>query len=384
MSVMKKLVSIVCIVAFCTVLSGCWNYQGLNKISIVSGVAIDRKEEENKYHLTIEVFDLSGGGKESSIKSQIVETEGETIYEAVRNAKKRLAKNLYFGDIQLVVVNEKIAREEGIQFILDWFIRNEKPRETFITAVSQEKTAKDIITASGVDHKIVSEEVERILDEDNKITASSINIDTYKALNIIQGEKETALVLPAVHCVDNQDKKVVEVNGVAIFKGDRLQGYLSPEETQYYLFAIDEVKGGIFTFPFTEQNPIEQDNFSFEVSSNKTKASYSYDGDRLKVLLHTKTTVALSEAAGDLDLANKNTLEKVKETATAVFGQRLQTVIKKIQTEFGSDVFRFNRMIYKKDPALWLKLKDNWDDSIRTMEIEVNPEFTISNTGLIK
>lgn len=382
--VIKRFVSVLCMVVLCPLLSGCWNYQGLNEISIVSGVAVDRKADDNKYQLTVEVFDLAAAGKDGGVKSQIVEVEGETIYEAVRNAKKRLAKKLYFGDIQLVVISNQIAREEGIQPVLDWFMRNEKPRETLSTVISQEKTAKEILTASGIDHKIVSEEIEKILDADNKLTASTKNIDTYKALNILQGEKETALVLPAVHCTDNQEKKVVEVNGVAVFKADKLQGYLSPEETHYYLFAIDEVEGGILTFPFYEKNQKDQDNLSFEISKNKTKKSYSYDGNRLKVIFDIKTTTALGEVGGDIDVFKKDNVEKIKATATWVFAQRLEKVIKKVQTEFGCDVFGVGTMIRKKDPVLWSKLKENWADYIQNMEVEVRPEIVIINTGLMK
>jgi spore germination protein KC len=349
-------------------------------MSIVAGVAIDRKDDQN-YQITVEVFDLSASGKESAGKSQIVEGEGKTIFEAVRNTKKRLAKKLYFGDIQLVVISEEIARNEGIQDVLDWFMRNEKARETLSTVISQEKTAKEILTASGVDHKIISEEIEKILDADNRTTASTKNIDTFKALNILKGQKETALVLPAVHCTDNQGKKVVEVNGIAIFKADKLQGYLSPEETHYYLFAVDEIKGGILTFPFNQEN---QDNLSLEISNNKTKKSYSYEENRLKVFLDIKTTAALGEVGTDIDVSKKDNIEKIKSVATAVFTKRMETVLNKVQTEFGCDVFGFGTMIHKKNPALWSELKENWDFYIQTMEVEVRPELVIENTGLMK
>ena len=380
----KRFIGVLIIMVLCPLLSGCWNYQGLNKISIVSGVAVDRKVEDNKYHLTIEMFDLAAAGKDGGIKSQIVEAEGKTIYEAVRNANKRLSKKLYFADMQLVVISNQIAREEGIQYLLDWFMRNEKPRETFSTVISQEKTAKEILTASGVDHKIVSEEIEKILDDDNKSTASSKNIDTYKALNILQGEKQTALVLPAVHCTDNQEKKVVEVNGVAVFKADKLQGYLSPEETKYYLFAVDEAKGGILTFPFHEKSQTKQDNLSFEIFKNKTKQSYSYDDNRLKIFFDVKTTASLGEVGTNVDVFKKDNIEEIRATAMSVFEQRLETVIKKVQTEFGCDVFGFGTMISKKDPVLWSKLQENWGDYIQNAEVEVKSEFVIINTGLMK
>ena len=173
MIAIKRWISSLLIVVLCLPLSGCWDYRGLNKISIVSGVAIDRQEDTKSYHLTIETIDFSAAGKESSGKSQLVETEGVTIYDAVRNAKKRLAKKLYFGDIKVIVISSQIAREEGINSVLDWFLRDIELRETTNPIISQEKTAKEILAANGVDDKIISEEIEKMIDSDKKTTAST-------------------------------------------------------------------------------------------------------------------------------------------------------------------------------------------------------------------
>lgn len=377
----KRLISVVLIIGICIPLSGCWNYRGLNKVSIVTGVAIDRNTENNNYQLTIETIDVSSAGKEGTGKSQLVEGEGKTIFEAVRNAKKRLVKKLYVSDVKVIVISNQIARQEGIKSSLDWFIRDAETRETAIPIISQEQTAKEILAAGGVDDKIISEELEKIIDSDRKITASAKKIASYQTFNILQSGKETALVLPAVHCTSNKDKKVVELNGTAVFKEDKLQGYLSPEETRYYLFAVDEIAGGIMTFPLNQNN---QDNLALEISKNKTKKSYSYDGNRLKVFLDINTTAKLGEVNFDVDILEKNNIEEIKSAFTSAFMQRVETVIKKGQIEFNCDIFGVGTMIHKSDPALWYKLKENWDYYIQTMEVEIRPEVVIVNTGLTK
>lgn len=377
-SLIKRIFSILLIVIFSMFISGCWNYHGLNEISIVAGVAVDRNIDNHQYLLTIEIFDLSG--KNGVSKSQIIESEGKTIYEAIRNAKKRLAKKLYFSDMQLLVISNQIAREEGIQDLLDWFIRNEQPRENFSVVISQESTAKEILISNAVDHKVVSEEIERIIDGDNKVTASTKNIDMYKIINELEKENPV-FALPAIHCVSNQDKKVVEVNGIAIFKSDRLKGYLSPEETRYYLFAVDEIEGGILTFPLNEK---EEDSLSFEIFKSKTKKSYDYDGQRIKVYLDIKTTVALGENAKEIDLAKKENIDQIKTVAAMVFSDRLKTVIEKTDKEFHCDIFEFGKIINKKDLTDLAHLGQNWSEYPENIEIEIRPEFEIINTGLIK
>ncbi len=377
----KKLISIFLIIGVCIPLSGCWNYRGLNKISIVTGMAIDRKTDNDNYQLTIEILDLSAASKEGTGKSQLVESEGKTIFEAVRNAKKRLSKKLYVSDVKIIVISNQIAREEGIKPSLDWFIRDAETRETAIPVISQEKTAKEILAASGTDDKIISEELEKIISSDRKLTASTKKIENYQVFDILHGGKEAALVLPAVHCISNKNKKVVEVNGSAIFKEDKLQGYLSPEETKYYLFAIDEIAGGITKFSLNQDN---QDNFALEIAKNKTKRSYSYDGKRLKVFLDIKTTATIGEIGTDIDVLKESNVEKIKAAVTLNFLQRMDEVVKKGQTEFGCDIFGFGAMIHKSNPTLWYQLKENWEYYIQTMEVEVRPEFVIINTGLTK
>ena len=48
-----------------------------------------------------------------------------------------------------------------------------------------------------------------------------------------------------------------EANGIAVFKKDKLLGYLSSEETKYFLMATDEVKGGLLTFSSAGMGPDE-------------------------------------------------------------------------------------------------------------------------------
>lgn len=384
MIAIKRWIGSLLIVVLCLPLSGCWDYRGLNKISIVTGVAIDRQEESRRYHLTIETIDFSAAGKESAGKPQIVETEGTTIYDAVRNAKKRLAKKLYFGDIKVIVISSQIAREEGINSVLDWFLRDIELRQTATPIISQEKTAKEILTANGVDDKIISEEIEKMIDDDKKNTASTKKVASYQVFDVLQGDKETSLLLPAIHCIPNQEKKVVELNGVAVFKEDKLQGYLSPEETHYYLFGADEIAGGIITFPFAKQESRNQDNFSLEITNNKTKKSYTYDGNRIKVLFDIKTAAYLGEAGTELDDLKMDTLEKIRSTAALTLTQKIENVIKKGQLELGCDIFGVGTMIHKSDPALWYKLRDNWAYYVQTIEVEIRPELVILNTGMTK
>jgi spore germination protein KC len=104
-------------------LGGCWNYRGLNEMAIVIGIAIDKNTQNDNYHLSFEMVDTSSPIKEKGPSSKIIESEGKTLFDAARNAKKKTTNKLYYGHTQVVVLSEEVARNEDMSNIIDWLDR---------------------------------------------------------------------------------------------------------------------------------------------------------------------------------------------------------------------------------------------------------------------
>ncbi|MDP4110412.1 MAG: Ger(x)C family spore germination protein, partial [Bacillota bacterium] len=100
----RKATCIFASAALCAFLCGCWDYHGVNEETVVFGVAID-KTKKGDYHLSYEILDLINTSKEKGVKTKMIESEGDTIFEAVRSAKKKLANRLYFGNTLAIVIN---------------------------------------------------------------------------------------------------------------------------------------------------------------------------------------------------------------------------------------------------------------------------------------
>ena len=69
-------------------LTGCWDYISLNELTIVTGIAIDYAEDQKNYHLSFEIIDITQSNKDEGIRTAILESEGSTLFDAVRKAKK--------------------------------------------------------------------------------------------------------------------------------------------------------------------------------------------------------------------------------------------------------------------------------------------------------
>lgn len=355
---------------------GCWGYRGINDTTIISGVAIDKDSVTGDYMITYEIVDLTRDIKQTGVQPKIVEAEGKTLFDAARNAKKRLVNKLYFGNTQIIVVNPNIAKE-GIFPIVDWFLRDAEGRETINIVVSQQETAKDILTLKGIDEMLIAYELRKIIDEDPNVTASTKSAELYKVFNTLHDEG-ISLTVPAFRSVVNHEDLTAEVNGVGVFKGDRLIGYLTPTETNRYLFVIDEIRAGVLTLSLEGE---KTDDISLEIYKNKTVVSCSYKDGKAKAQINTKTEVSLDELGVELGLLDEHLIREIADKEAQKLEDEIIGVIRKVQTEYGSDIFGFGNKLYKKDPGLWKEIRTGWDELFRAMDIEVECEILIVNTA---
>lgn len=371
---------ILCILFICLCfLGGCWDYRGLNEMAIVAGMAIDKSTENDGYEVTFELVDLTEDVKEKGPQSMLLVAEGKTLFDAARNAKKRILNKLYFGHMETIIISEQIAREENLSGLMDWFLRGTELRETMCIMVSQHETAKAILTADGLGTKVNSFELHHLALEDSEHTSSTSFIELYNIYNILQAEGKE-LTLPSVHNVKNEDIITSELNGTAVFKGERLVGLLSPEESKYFLFATGEVKSAILTIPWGET---EEDNISLEVSKHMASMSYTYQDEAVKVKIKMDTHVTLNESAQPINSLDLPQVASIEYTADQKLIQGVKAVIKRVQEEYASDIFGFGSLISQQDAALWRKLKDQWDTLFPKIEVAVESKLRIVNTATI-
>ena len=376
----KKIACIVFCLSSLVCLNGCWDYRGTNEISLVSGVALDKDPLTGRFVMSCEIIDLTQSLEEKGPLGKVIEAEGSTIFEAVRNTKKRLVNKLFFGNVQILILGEQITKEENLGDIIDWFLRDAESRETVQMVISQEKKASDLLRVSGTDQSVASFELTSIASKDPEFTSTTSPMKLYKIYNIIQCPGISP-VLPAFHITKNGEDEVDELNGIALFKNQRLLGYLSPEDTKYYLFCTNGVKGGVL--PISSNNDGRND-ISLEILGSKTKPSFSYKDGKLKIKLKIQTTVSLTEAETKPSSFDKQTIENLGKIGSEQLKSRMAAVIKKVQEQYNSDIFGFGKLVYKKDPKLWKKLAPDWDKLFQQLEVEITPEIKIINTVLTR
>jgi len=360
-------------------LCGCWDYRSMDEINIVAGLAVDTREDAEGFMVTFELVDIATMKDGDSPKSVYITTEGPTLFEAVRNAKKKLYNKMYFGSMRTVIISREIAEDIGIRDLIIGFLRNPEPRETVSLIISQEEKASDLITSAATKQRVISYDMAQIIDEDKGISATSKQVFLYRAYDLIETPGKE-LVLPAFHLTDNEGKDDVEIDGIAIFKGDKLKGFLSPDETRYFLLATDDRIGGPISFPYSDDPGSEEVSVTIYRCNNEPEVTYK-DG-KVSILVEVNLDIGIVEMRGQ-EVGNEVQREALKERAKEVLEQRIKAVFEKIQQNPGCDIYGYGNLIYMNDYELWKKIGDNWDGLFQNAQFEANVKVVITHAGLM-
>ena len=377
----KTAACLLMIMMICALLGGCWNYRSLGEMAITSGVAVDRDPNTGLYHLSFEIVDLSGPVKEKGIQARLIESDGVTLFDAVRNAKKRIVNKVFFGHMKLVVLSEDLVRNTDMSTLIDFFLRDAECRETMCVAVSREATAKDLLTIYGIGAPMVAYEIQKIIEEDQKVTASTSNAEIFEMYNILNGEG-IELALPAFHNTVNDGEPASEADGIAVFKGERFVGYLTPQESKSFLFVTNQLHGGVITCSSkSADGPIDT---TLEISDNKTKLSFDNKDGQITINIETETDTFLNESNEPLDALDTETIKTIEMNASQRVMQNICETIDKVRKDYNSDIFGFGNLIYRQDPNLWRSLADRWDEIFPELTVNVQCKVNIVNSASLK
>jgi spore germination protein KC len=357
---------------------GCWNYREIDSMLIVAGVAIDRGYEGHKYHLTMDLADTSNAGKDKPVVTTLVEAEGDTIFDALRNAVKTTGLRLYWANCQIIVVGSEVA-EESIVPIVDFFLRDAELRLTIELFIARDGSAKDILKSSSTSMTITSFEIDRMYELNEKYQPVALYQQLYENFNTL-ADSGRELTVAALRLTDNMGGTAPTLDGMAVFRQDRLAGFLSAEDTAYYLFVMDRVKGAALTVRASTGNSI----VALEVFGNKTTVTPESQGGNLRFLIHTETEAAIDGMEETSNIVQKDELMKLEEAAETQLRDSIARVVDIAQRQYGLDIFGFGEVLHRRDLQAWRRVEGNWNEVFRSARIDVECNIAIRDSAVAR
>lgn len=375
---MKKRFSLILLAALqMFLLSGCWNYVEIDQQINVSGIALDVGRGGKRLHLSVEIITV-GKSEESHFESHVLESEGNTVFEAIRELMGVASRRLYFGHCKLLIFGEDLARN-GIREYLDLPLRNHELRTTMDIVIAKGGSGRDILYTKGITTAIVSYRISDILKNSQKSVGCSAMAKDYQIYNGLE-TKGYDITIPAfvTHKVDREN--VACLCGAGVFDGDRLIGWLTKKEAALLSMVNGTYKTGLVTMEAAE-SPWK--NTTFEVYKAKSATSVSVGADeRVTEHIHVKLWVNVGEAQTNIDFFDSAQTERNAYALERNLEHDMNHLADAAQRTYRCDLFGVGEKIGKKDPEAWEKFGPDWKERFPEVKFEIKVDAVIISGGV--
>lgn len=367
-------------------LTGCWNRIEINDIAIVTAMGFDLTESD-EIHLSLQVaipskLGSSGPTGGSSEKSTFVISEtGSTIAEAFRNIQGKLARTIFFSQSRIVIIGEEFAKK-SVSHVIDFQTRYAEPRiNSFIMVTKGE--AFNLIKSIPKFESISAEEMKEMAKLDVSL---KIYIRDFLNMLLTDGIEPFApkiILKPLEVNTKNKSENTLAVDGIAVFKKDKLIGWMSAEETRGLLWLRNEMEKGVITTKVPDDKG--GGYISMEIDRAEVKVVPIIKNQDLKLDVNIITELSVIENDSQLELFDTKVIEDIQKEINNQIKNRVQMVVDKGQEEYNSDIFGFGHLVYQKYPKEWnANYKNNWDQKFQELEVSIQSKALIRRIGLTK
>jgi Ger(x)C family germination protein len=389
---------IICLTSCC--FSGCWDYMEIQRRGYVLGVAIDKAPNEIRdsdsfeympleaegplYAFTIQIPIISrsqnkpygqSAGDPNTERDWNLTIVSNAFFEATREFSTILNFPPYFSHLQAIVISEKAAKDDMTK-LLDMFFRDAEMRRRTKVYITPGSASHILNVIPKIDD--YSSQYLRALPNNNTKTSRMLHKVDLGIISQSMHENRD-FVLPKVIAT----KKEIKDAGCAVFKDNKMVGWLDEIKTNYLKWVTNFANGGLVTVnsPHWSNYPIV-----LEIRKVNTKQRPIVKDNSLGMQLDIKAHLSLGELAvpGFPSTMNSVFLSELERLAEEQIKKQIEQTIAYVQKQYNADIFLFGINFERYAPKAWEIVKDNWDEVFTNLAVTVNVKVKISQIGLIK
>ena len=391
--------------------SGCWSSKEVEDLALVTLVGMDLRIENGQ-----EIWKASAlvlcpqsqtqgeqAGQES--RERYYEGEGPTPQTAILAYSRAMSRTPFYGYISGYIIGETVAQENLIHFVESasryWQTR---PRNVYFLARGQ---ASEVLKAGGSLDNRLSIELTEFTDHRATATGRSIGVYRYEFEKWLASKDRDAVLgviqtVPASEASYKPGKDQGEeaqggnesgskqnnsasseesnstqenlVEGIGVFRDDKLVGYLNREETEGCLLISRQITKGEMAIAVEHDNQL----FTYFLFKSKSKIKPLVNNGRISYQVIIQTAGGVNDQPG-FTLGVK----EIRELETAVGEQLKAKALAAIEKakEYDSDFLGFSQALHRSKPKVWKSFGSNWRQAFTTADIEVIVKAQITKTG---
>jgi spore germination protein KC len=387
MASLRRLILVLTVLLAAIGLVGCWDNRDFSEIAFLIAIGLDSAPND-EIEVTMQIIKPSaikseeqGGNPGKTDAVWVISSTGKTAFEAIRSALATIDRKAFFAHTQLVIVGEDLARD-GIADLLDLFIRDPEPNKRADMLIAKGTTARRIMEARSELEVVPTMHITEIL-ENNKYYGKIRRLNLYD-LYLQLGSPGRSPAVGVIEVINEREQLQVRdtrVEGAAVFKGDRLVGWLTPDETRGLLFIEGDVQGGILSVT----NPLDgQKAVAIEMKRSSVKKDIRFNDGYPSLYVEVDGEGSLGSQHGAGDLTTPEMISTLQQQAAAIIEHEIRGAIGKAQHRYETDIFGFGDIAYRKYPDYWRNVKTGWDQEFASLGLTVDVNYIIKKSGLMK
>ena len=383
------------LVFMCIFLTGCWDKVEIDRNAFVSVIGVDvgkdirnKKALENvkpgepfgerdlkRLNVTFAFPDISKYTSQNpEISSdKFVKTPAYSMEDALSNAVSKSSRTLNLGHSELLLLSDELLQyPEQIKEIADFLSRSPLVNRTMYVVMT-EGNVEEFFNFNIEMEKTLGTYLTGLM-ESSKRNASILPVNLNEFL-ILLGDNGNAII-PAIKI--DKDKNEMLIDGIAIIKGYKHVGILSPQDTT----VVEMLRGKLISGKkviYKDKVPID-----FEIDNLERKIKVTEDNGKLLFKINIDIEGRIKEYKVDRELFYDDTIEEIEKYFSNSLSEEGQKIARRVQREYGVDIFGFREQITKFMPSTWEKVKGDWEKAFKDAEIDVNVDVKARRIGTRK
>ena len=348
---------------------------------------------DNQYEVVAQDQTLTPGGQQiqkSNWTFDIHKSTGPSIDEAIQNNSRINPEKIYLSHTKAIIISEELASQQGIGPVVDFLSRNPEIRQKTLFLISKKgefdkvflPNAKLSIDSGKLIEKIVkNRSVNSMILESRLKDFLELYYDSYKtpyALGVgsIQTFMDNASIEQDYENV-GANTYDIDVGGIAVFKRDKMVGWLTSDESRGFLWVKGKVEGGNIHVMY------EGKRIDLKVLKTKSRIRPLVENRQMKIDVNIQVDTVIRTSYADIDFDAKSVTDKISQILNKQVAQEVREALNESKN-LSTDCFGFGNCFFENYPNYWKQNESHWPDNYAQINIAIQVKSNIQNIGLVK
>ncbi|MFB5674846.1 Ger(x)C family spore germination protein [Paenibacillus terreus] len=369
-------------------LTGCWDSRELNQRAIIAAMGID-KGDVHRYEVSFQVIvadEIAGEKARGAAPVVLYREEGDTLFEAVRKASRKVPRQISLSHVRAVVISEEMARK-GISHLVDFLERDAETRLTIEMYIARGRTAKDVLSTMTSVGRIPANDITGKQQMSMRMYGETYTSEIDQVIRDLSGQGKGPVIpglrvsgdmkkAPTKDNVDSiEPKAVMYIQGNAIFQGDKLVGWMDGREAIGLSIIHNKLQSSVTNLPYDDR----PESVTVETINSKSSIHASMEQGEPVFTIEVKQNGAAGEVNLPLNLNSSRVIEVMQRKWSAETADYVMHAVRAAKAA-KTDVLGFGRIFERKYPQQWKKMSGKWGKEFPECTVRIRVTSVIKNT----